>query len=259
MLIEALESLAHAEIADRHDVRPRQREHQEHLRRPHADAFDRCQVLDDRIVGHAVELAEVRNGAVERLGGEVLQRRRLGARQAGAPQHVERRGGNGLRRQHPAERRDQPRLDGRRRLPRQLLIDHGVRQQRERRAAAMDRHRIGPVPLDRAAQYRIGLGQRADRRLRVDRAGFIGSAQRHPRQNGFAISCRMSDSVNARSRRSRSPNCASRRRSYARRRHRRSVPTIAGTPNRPFHPPRNQGAPQPARHPRYSAAKRRKI
>lgn len=58
-IVELLDRHLHSEISGRQHVRPLQREHQKHLRRPNANTFHLCQVLDDRFVRLLVQLAEV--------------------------------------------------------------------------------------------------------------------------------------------------------------------------------------------------------
>ena len=57
--IDPLDGRADAEVADRQNVGPLQPEHQEHLRGPPPESFDRNQPLDDVLVGQLIEFVEL--------------------------------------------------------------------------------------------------------------------------------------------------------------------------------------------------------
>ncbi len=67
------EAFADAVVVDREDVGAAEAEDEEHLGGPAAYAADLSKVLDDGLVGHAADVFEVGDGAVEGFGGEVAE------------------------------------------------------------------------------------------------------------------------------------------------------------------------------------------
>ncbi len=85
------------------------------------------------------------DGAVEGLGGQVPQRRRLVGRQAGRPKGLVREPQEGLRLDVAVESRHQPAVDGGGRRPRQLLVGDGPDQGGEMAFLGRPDSRMGPA------------------------------------------------------------------------------------------------------------------
>jgi len=61
--VEIANGYTHTEIIMREDVEPAEREDQKHLRRPHADALDSDESLNNFLVGHAPQPVESQTAA----------------------------------------------------------------------------------------------------------------------------------------------------------------------------------------------------
>ena len=144
------EAFADAVVGDRQHVGAAEAEDEQHLDRPAADAADLGEVLDDGFVGHATDVGEGGDGAVDGLCGEVAEgealvvargRRRgvvrWGSRGAavgwGARCRVERRG----------EGFEQAAVDGGGGFAVELLVDDGLDEGFERGLGAGDAHGEG--------------------------------------------------------------------------------------------------------------------
>lgn len=97
-VVDDLEALSDAEVADREYVEPSHREDKEHVHRPLADTFDLREVRDDFLTLHLRERAVFDGARFEFLRevfhvADLLERQAAGAKPAFThPEHLPRRG-----------------------------------------------------------------------------------------------------------------------------------------------------------------------
>ncbi len=178
-----LHGLDDAQVAHRQHVGPVQPEHQEHLRRPAADALHLGQRDDHLVVAHRLERVQ-RQRAVVHPGAEVAHVAQLLAAQSDRTQLGVAQARQRQRRRHAVEQRHQPQVDRPRRLRGQLLRHDGLEERAERlgvlrlgeaalavRAHQIAQHRVAPreVPAgSRVVGGHQGVGsQRSYFKLKV--------------------------------------------------------------------------------------------
>ena len=157
--MQPVQAVAQADVAERKDVETVEREDQEHLGRPAADAGQGVEPLDRRFVIELLQHREVQR-AVGRRFGQCPQPPGLGVRQSAAAQGLV-IGSEEVIRQEPAAGAGQcgnPGLDGVGGLYRQLLADDRAAQHVER-VAALRADRAGTMAVDQPAEARVDGAQ----------------------------------------------------------------------------------------------------
>jgi len=155
-----LDGSLHAVIASGQNIWTSQREHQEHVRRPDADALDLGQMRDHfffRQFRHTLELQQ----AGLRLLGEIAQIRRLLAGQPDAAHFGIGEFENALRRQGIAGKGGESIENGRGRFAVQLLIEDRFSQRVKRGLAKLHPERTDA--LDNRGHDGVGFLQVVDR------------------------------------------------------------------------------------------------
>jgi len=148
-------------VIHRQHIRAPEVEYQEHLHRPAADAAHLGEALDDRFVFERAQGVAIGDHSLKRLGGEVLQRRDLGEREAGGPQRFGRSVEDRLRRRKTAV------ATGLHQAPQygvgrdtvELLMGDGVGEGLEGLTVGARLESQGTHRADQGAEYRVGAAQ----------------------------------------------------------------------------------------------------
>ena len=154
------EAFADAVVGDGQNVGAAEAEDEEHLHRPSADAADLGKAFDDFFVGHAADLNQGGNGAVEGFGSEVAQGFGFGGGETGGAEHIvgslQQMFGRGVK---FAKAGEQAFEDGGGGFAVELLVDDRLEERFERGVLAFEFEGEGPGAIDELAEFGVGCGE----------------------------------------------------------------------------------------------------
>ncbi len=161
------EAFADAVVVDGQHVGAAEAEDEQHFYCPAADAADLCEVLDDGFVGHALNLFEGGDGAVDGLCGEIAEGEHFVFREAGGAELLVRAvekllwggmgtGASGFERHRGREGFEETAMDGGGGFAVELLIDDGFNKGFERRLVTGNPHGERAGAFDEFAEFGIG-------------------------------------------------------------------------------------------------------
>src|ERR1039458_6130637 len=158
-LVVLLDGSLHAVIADRQNIRTPQGEHQEHVRRPDADALDLGEMRYHFFFRHFRHALELQQAGCSFLG-EVAQIRRLLPGQPDATHFGIGQFENALRGQRVAGKSGEAIEDGHGRFAVQLLIEDRLGE--GMKGGLVKLHAAWPYALDNRGQHGVGFLQVTD-------------------------------------------------------------------------------------------------
>jgi hypothetical protein len=159
-------AFADAVVVDGEDVGAAETEDEEHLDGPFSDAPYLRKVRHDGFVGHAANLSEGGDGAVEGLGGEVAEGEAFVMGEAGGAELLvgaveEVLGGEVLVAGDGVEAFEETAVDGGCGLAVELLVDDALDEGFKGRLRAGDSHGEGAGAFDETAEFGVGGGELA--------------------------------------------------------------------------------------------------
>jgi hypothetical protein len=157
-------AFANAVVVDREDVGATETEDEEHLDGPFSDASYLCKVRHDGFVGHAANLGECGDGAVEGFGGKVAEGEAFVVGEAGGAKLLVRAveevlGGEVLVAGDGVEAFEQAAVDGGGGFAVELLIDDALDEGLKRRLRAGDAHGEGASAFDETPKFGISSSE----------------------------------------------------------------------------------------------------